>query len=72
MKNFKFLRGVFCQHFDLFFYRVKNFQSSSPGGLDVKWSSPECIPCKLHAEDMPIFTIFTIVICLIHAEDLWH
>ena len=32
---------------------------------------PGCNPCKLNAEDMPVFTITTIVICLMHTEDLW-
>jgi hypothetical protein len=32
--------------------------------------SPGCIPCKVYAEDTPILTIDSIVICQTHAEDL--
>ena len=31
---------------------------------------PGCIPCKVYAEDTPILTIDSIVICQTHAEDL--
>ena len=31
--------------------------------------SPGCIPCKVYAEDTPILTIDSIVICQTHAED---
>ena len=33
-------------------------------------SLPGCIPCKVHAEDTPILTIDSIVICQTHAGDL--
>jgi hypothetical protein len=32
--------------------------------------SPGCIPCKVYAEDTPILTIDSIVICQTHAVDL--
>ena len=32
--------------------------------------NPGCIPCKVYAEDTPILTIDSIVICQTHAEDL--
>ena len=42
--------------------------------ISVKRSSqqgiPGCIPCKVYAEDTPILTIDSIVICQTHAEDL--
>ena len=38
--------------------------------IDDAPRSPGCIPYKFHAEDTPLFTIFSIVFCLIHAEDL--
>ena len=39
---FKFLRGVLCRHFDLFFLGVKILLTSSigGGGVDIKWNGP--------------------------------
>jgi hypothetical protein len=33
------------------------------------YRSPGCIPCKVYAEDTPMLTIDSIVICQTHAED---
>ena len=39
--------------------------------LSIYKYRPGCIPCKVYAEDTPILTIDSIVICQTHAEDLW-
>ena len=38
--------------------------------LCVQPKHPGCMPCKVYAEDTPILTIDSIVICQTHAEDL--
>jgi hypothetical protein len=37
---------------------------------EEKSKRPGCIPCKVYAEDTPILTIDSILICQTHAEDI--
>ena len=49
-------------------YRIMHVHNAGSGQAinSVFWPrDPGCIPCKLNAEDTPIFTIFTIVFLLI-------
>jgi hypothetical protein len=53
-----------CNVINLLFYVI------TISMLFIFKSKPGCIPCKHHAEDTPILTIDSIVICQTHAEDL--
>ena len=56
----------------LLWSRVKNMTGFSlmRKAAVRRTKEPGCIPCKVYAEDTPILTIDSIVICQTHAEDL--